>query len=116
MEQDANAYMKLYNNIMLYYKKVWDMRLIAVLGAQLAMCFQSSLQGSLVWSCCLCLVSAVCTHKRAQSDLKNLMAIHLYGYSLLPRGVDLYEGVATTIPFPCFGRKFNIIRGRLTVG
>ena len=36
-----------------------------------------------------------------------------YGYSLFPRGVDLYAGVSTTVPFPYFGRTYSFINVRL---
>lgn len=81
------------------------------------MCFQSPLQGSLV---AVLLLSCFCSLYPQADAVKFEEFIGYpfgaeYGYSLFPRGVDLYEGVATAIPFPYFGRKYNFISVRFRI-
>ena len=78
------------------------------------MCSQSPLQCSLVP---VLLLSCLCSLYSQTDAIKFEEFIGYpfgaeYGYSLFPRGVDLYEGVATTIPFPYFGQKYNFINVR----
>lgn len=96
-------------------QKVQDTLLVTVLGAQLTMCYQSPLHGS---SVVVLLVSCLCSLYPVADSIKFEDFIGYpfgaeYGYSLFPRGVDLYEGGPTTIPFPYFGQKYNFVNVRL---
>ena len=91
--------------------------LVTVLGAQLTMCYHSPLHGSLV---VVLLVSCLCSLYPVADSIKFEDFIGYpfgeeYGYSLFPRGVDLYEGGAITIPFPYFGQKYNFVNVRKTI-